>query len=327
MKSREKHVLEHEKQIVEFEKTIMHFKEQNKRNPISTETEISKLEKKLRELKKKVYSDLTPWQRVAISRHPARPKALDFIKNICTEFTELNGDRLFRDDRAVICGLAKIKGVKFMVVAQEKGSDTESRLEHNFGMMHPEGYRKAMRCMRLAEKFRLPVLSLLDTPGAFPGLSAEERGQGGAIARNLMDMARLKTPIFALLIGEGCSGGALGMGVADVVAMLEHSYYSVISPEGCAAILWKDAAKNEEAAEALKMHAESLKDLGIIDEVVKEPLGGAHHDPEVVYRNVQKFLIEQWNLYKSVSPQVLIEQRYQKFRALGKFALEEKPIS
>lgn len=327
MKTRDKHVLEHEKQIVEFEKTIAHFREQNKKNPISTEAEISKLEKKLGELKKKVYSGLTPWQRVGICRHPARPKALDFIKNICHEFTELSGDRLFRDDRAVICGLAKIQGVKFMVVAQEKGSDTESRLEHNFGMMHPEGYRKAMRCMRLAEKFHLPVLSLLDTPGAYPGLTAEERGQGGAIANNLMEMARLKTPIFALLIGEGCSGGALGLGVADVVAMLEHAYYSVISPEGCASILWKDAAKNEEAAQALKMHAEALQELGIIDEVVKEPLGGAHHDPEVVYKNVQNFVMQQWKLYRSVSPHVLIEQRYQKFRSLGKFALEEKPVS
>lgn len=327
MKSRERHVLEHEKQIVEFEKTIAHFKEQNLKNPISTEAEISKLEKKLAELKKRVYADLTPWQRVAICRHPTRPKALDFIKNVCSEFSELSGDRLFRDDRAVICGLGMIEGVKFMVVAQEKGSDTESRIRHNFGMLHPEGYRKAMRCMRLAEKFHLPVLSLLDTPGAFPGLSAEERGQGGAIAQNLMDMARLKTPIFALLIGEGCSGGALGMGVADVVAMLEHAYYSVISPEGCASILWKDAGKNAEAASALKMHAEALQELGIIDEVVKEPLGGAHHDPEVVYSNVKKFVIDQWNLYKTVSPHVLIEQRYQKFRALGKFTLEEKPIS
>lgn len=327
MKTREKHVLEHEKQIVEFEKTIANFREQNKRNPISSDAEISKLEKKLGELKVKVYSDLTPWQRVAISRHPARPKALDFIKNICVEFTELSGDRLFRDDRAVICGLATIQGVKFMVVAQEKGSDTESRLEHNFGMMHPEGYRKAMRCMRLAEKFHLPILSLIDTPGAYPGLSAEERGQGGAIAQNLLEMSRLKTPIFALLIGEGCSGGALGIGVADVVGMLEHAYYSVISPEGCASILWKDPAKNAEAAEALKMHAESLKELGIIDEVVKEPLGGAHHDPELVYQNVQNFCLQQWKLYKSVSPQALIEQRYQKFRNLGKFGLEEKPVS
>ena len=327
MKKRDKYVLEHEKQIVEFEKTIANFREQNKKNPISSDAEISKLDKKLGELKKKVYSDLTPWQRVTICRHPARPKALDFIKNICSEFTELSGDRLFRDDRAVICGLATIQGVKFMVVAQEKGSDTESRLEHNFGMMHPEGYRKAMRCMRLAEKFHLPILSLIDTPGAYPGLSAEERGQGGAIAQNLLEMSRLKTPIFALLIGEGCSGGALGIGVADVVAMLEHAYYSVISPEGCASILWKDASKNEEAAQALKMHAEALQEFGVIDEVVKEPLGGAHHDPEVVYRNVQNFCLQQWKLYKSVSPQVLVEQRYQKFRSLGKFGLEEKPVS
>ena len=210
-----------------------------------------------------------------------------------------------------------------MVVAQEKGNDTDSRIKHNFGMLHPEGYRKAMRCMRLAEKFHLPILSLLDTPGAYPGLSAEERGQGGAIAQNLFEMSRLKTPIIALLIGEGCSGGALGMGVADVVAMLEHSYYSVISPEGCASILWKDPAKNEVAAESLKMHAEDLVKLGVIDEVITEPHGGAHHDPEGVYLSVQNFVLKQWKVLKSISPRVLIEHRYQKFRSLGKFTLED----
>ena len=210
-----------------------------------------------------------------------------------------------------------------MVVAQEKGSDTESRIRHNFGMLHPEGYRKALRCMRLAEKFHLPVLSLIDTPGAYPGLSAEERGQGWAIAQNLREMARLKTPIFALLIGEGCSGGALGIGVADVVAMLQHAYYSVISPEGCASILWQDTSKNEEAAKALKMQAEDLQEMGAVDAVIEEPLGGAHQAPEVVYRNVQNFVLEQWNLFKSISPALLIERRYQKFRQLGKFAIED----
>jgi acetyl-CoA carboxylase carboxyl transferase subunit alpha len=242
---------------------------------------------------------------------------------MCDEFTELNGDRLFRDDRAVICGLAKIGGQKFMLIAQEKGCDTETRLERNFGMMHPEGYRKAMRCMRLAAKFKLPVLSLIDTPGAHPGLPAEERGQGWAIAQNLWEMARLPTPIIAVLIGEGCSGGALGIGIGDVVAMLEHSYYSVISPEGCATILWRDNNKKEIAAQALKMHAEDLMKFDIVDAMIEEPLGGAHHDPEQVYSNVKKYIIDQWNILKTVDPVLLIEQRYHKYRRIGKFSIEE----
>jgi acetyl-CoA carboxylase carboxyl transferase subunit alpha len=246
--------LAHEKQIFEYEKTIAQLKEQNKGNALWSEDEIAKLESKLEQLKAKVYSELSPWDRVAICRHPQRPKSIDYVRNLCEEFTELYGDRLFRDDRAVVCGLAKIGGRKFMVIAQEKGNDTQSRLERNFGMMHPEGYRKAMRCMRLAAKFKLPVLSLIDTPGAHPGLSSEERGQGWAIAQNLWEMARLPTPIIIVLIGEGCSGGALGIGVGDVVAMLEHSYYSVISPEGCASILWRDSNKKELAAQTLKMH-------------------------------------------------------------------------
>ncbi len=319
MAKNELYVLEHEKQIVEYEKTIAQFKEHNKKSAVSSDEEILNLEKKLVELKAKVYSSLTPWQRVAICRHPARPKGFDVIHNVCTEFTELFGDRLFRDDPAVICGFAKIGAVKFMVVAQEKGRDTESRIKRNFGMMHPEGYRKAMRCMRLAEKFRLPVLTLLDTPGAYPGLAAEERGQGGAIAQNLFEMARLKTPVIALLIGEGCSGGALGMGVADVMGMLEHSYYSVISPEGCASILWKEASKNAEAAQALKLHAEALMELGVVDEVLPEPLGGAHHNPDAMYPSIIEFVLRQWEGLKSIDPYALIERRYAKFRKLGSF--------
>lgn len=326
MAPKDKQVLEHEKQIVEYEKTIAKFKQQNADHPISSDAEIKKLEKKLLELKEKVYSSLTPWQRVAICRHPSRPKSLDYIEQITTDFVEIFGDRLYQDDAAVVCGFAKIDGVKFMVVAQEKGNDTESRLHRNFGMLHPEGYRKAMRCMRMAEKFSLPVLSLLDTPGAFPGLTAEERGQGGAIANNLWEMSRLKTPVIVLLIGEGCSGGALGMGVGDRIGMLEHAYYSVISPEGCASILWKDSGKNEEAAETLKMHAEGLLEMGIIDVIVPEPLGGAHHDPEEVYQNVKTFVLEEWERLKTVSPELLIEQRYQKFRQMGKFSLEDNTV-
>jgi acetyl-CoA carboxylase carboxyl transferase subunit alpha len=316
-------MLPHEKQILEYEKTVAQVKEQNKQTTLWSEEEITKLEKKLDQLKKEVYSRLTPWERVMICRHPARPRSVDYIKNICEEFTELYGDRLYRDDRAVITGLAKIGGVKFMVIAQEKGCDTESRLHRNFGMPHPEGYRKAMRCMRLAAKFRLPVLSLLDTPGAYAGLAAEERGQGWAIAQNLLEMARLPTPIIIILIGEGCSGGALGMGVGDVIAMLEHAYYSVISPEACSSILWKDTSEKERAAEALKMHGEALLQLNIIDTIIEEPLGGAHHDPKSVYEAVKAHIAAQWEILKLIPTETLIEKRYQKFRAMGHFCVEE----
>lgn len=316
--------LAHEKQILEYEKTIAQLKEQSKGSDLWSDEEIAKLEAKLEQLRSKVYSELTPWERVTICRHPQRPKSIDYIRNMCEDFVELFGDRLFADDRAMVCGLAKINGVKFMVVAQEKGNDTESRMERNFGMPHPEGYRKAMRCMRLAAKFKLPVLALIDTPGAHPGLSAEERGQGWAIAQNLFEMARLPTPMIMVLIGEGCSGGALGIGVGDVVAMLEHSYYSVISPESCASIIWRDSNKKELAAQSLKMHAEDLIKLEIVDAMIEEPIGGAHRDPAAVYRSVKQYIIEQWNVLKTVSPEILIEQRYQKFRRIGKFAVEEQ---
>jgi acetyl-CoA carboxylase carboxyl transferase subunit alpha len=235
----------------------------------------------------------------------------------------LHGDRLYRDDRAIITGIARIDGVKFMVIVQEKGCDTESRLERNFGMPHPEGYRKAMRSMRLAAKFHLPVLCLIDTPGAFPGLAAEERGQGWAIAQNLWEMARLPTPIIAILIGEGCSGGALGIGVGDVVAMLQHAYYAVISPEACSSILWRDTSKNEVAARTLKMHVEDLLKFEIVDAMIEEPLGGAHHDAALMYRNVKDYIAQQWNILKTIPPEVLLERRYQKYRRMGKFSLEE----
>ena len=319
-------MLPHEKQIFEYEKTLNKLKEQKGGNSPWSDEEVVKLEKKLDLLKKKIYSELTPWERVGICRHPQRPKAIDYIKNICQDFTEIYGDRLCADDHAIIAGFAVIGGIKFMVVGQEKGNDTTSRLKRNFGMPHPEGYRKAMRCMRLAAKFQLPVLALLDTPGAYPGLAAEERGQGWAIANNLMEMSRLPTPIIVLVIGEGCSGGALGMGVGDVIAMLQHSYYSVISPEGCASILWKDTSKNEIAAKALKMHAEELIQLGVIDEAIEEPLGGAHLDPHSVYVSVQAFIEKQWKVLQSIPVDQLLEKRYQKFRSMGKFALEDKTV-
>ena len=315
-------VLPHEKQIREVEQTLQKLREQNKHNPVWSQKELLEMEKKLEKLKHTVYAQLKPWDRVAICRHAERPHALDYIQNCTEEFTELFGDRTFQDDHAIIAGLAKIEGQKFVVIGQEKGKDTESRLYRNFGMPHPEGYRKAMRCMRLAAKFNLPVLALLDTPGAYPGLAGEERGQGWAIANNLWEMARLPTPILVVVIGEGCSGGALGVGVGDVIGMMEHSYYSVISPEGCASILWKDAAKNAVAAQALKMHVEDLLELGIVDHMIPEPLGGAHLDPKVAYQNVKTFVKEQWDSLKSIPLSLLLENRYQKFRKMGKFELQ-----
>lgn len=311
-------ILPHEKQIYEYVKTIEHLKKQSQNNPLFS-TEIRKLEQKLEKLKEKVYSELTPWQRVMICRHAQRPHTIDYIKNICVNFQELCGDRTYGDDRSLIGGLCTIDGIKCVVIGQEKGNDTESRVQRNFGMLNPEGFRKALRLMRLAEKFRLPIVSFLDTPGAFPGLEAEERGQGWAIANNLREMVRLKTPIVVIVIGEGCSGGALGVGVGDVIGMLEHAYYSVISPEGCASILWKDSGKNVEAAERLKLNSENLLDLQIIDAIIKEPLGGAHHQPQVVYDNVKRFFSEQWNILKMIPPEILLEQRYLKFRKMGQF--------
>lgn len=316
-------VLDHEKQIRDHERTISQLKEQNKVNGIWTDDEIVKLEKKLEKLKDQVYSQLSPWERVMICRHAQRPRSVDYIKNLCESFTEIFGDRLFRDDHAIVTGLAVIGGKKFVVIAQEKGCDTDSRLFRNFGMPHPEGYRKALRAMKLAEKFHLPVLSLLDTPGAYPGLTAEERGQGVAIATNLLKMARLQTPVIIVLIGEGCSGGALGMGVGDVIGMLEHAYYSVISPEGCASILWHDAAKNETAAEALKMQAEDLLEFGVIDKIIEEPQGGAHHEPKVVYDNVKKFILKEREKLTKVPLDELLEARYQKFRKMGAVSVAE----
>lgn len=320
-------VLPHEKQILEVQQTLAKLKEQNKNNPLFSQEELHKMEKKLELLKEKVYSELKAWDRVAICRHPQRPHSIDYIQNIADDYIELFGDRTFQDDHAIITALAVIDGEKYVVIGQEKGKDTESRLYRNFGMPHPEGYRKAMRCMRLAAKFNLPVISLLDTPGAYPGLTAEERGQGWAIANNLWEMARLPTPVIVILIGEGCSGGALGMGVGDVIGMLEHSYYSVISPEGCASILWKDPSKNAIAASALKMHVEDLLGLGVVDQMIAEPLGGAHLDPNQAFANVKAFIKEQWSALKTVPIETLLENRYQKFRKMGKFIDHEAPFA
>ncbi len=315
-------VLAHEKPIQEVEKMLAQLKEQNKGNPLWTQEELVKVEKKLEQVKKNVYGELKPWDRVSICRHPQRPHAIDYIQNIAEEFVELFGDRTFQDDHSIIAGLAKIGGQKFVVIGQEKGNDTESRIYRNFGMTHPEGYRKALRCMELAAKFSLPVITLLDTPGAYPGLTAEERGQGWAIAHNLWEMARLPTPIIVILIGEGCSGGALGVGIGDAIGMLEHAYYSVISPEGCASILWKDPSKNGVAAAVLKMHVEDLLEMGIVDQMIPEPQGGAHKNPSVVYQNIKTFIQEQWEQLKTVPLDRLLENRYQKFRKMGTVATQ-----
>lgn len=312
-------ILPHEKQIQEYIKTIEHLKKQSQDNPLFA-SEIRKLESKLEKLKEKIYLELTPWQRVQISRHLARPHTVDYIRNICSAFHELAGDRTFGDDRALVGGFAEIGDMKCMLIGQEKGHDTASRIEHNFGSMSPEGFRKGLRLMQLAEKFRLPIISLIDTSGAFPVLEAEERGQAWAIAQNLRTMAQLQVPIIVIVIGEGSSGGALGIGVGDTIGMLEHAYYSVISPEGCASILWKDASKKEQAAANLKLNAEDLLNLQIIDAIIKEPLGGAHQDPQTVYKNVKQFILEQWQILKTIPKDNLLEQRYLKFRRMGRFA-------
>ncbi len=311
-------ILPHEKLIHEYFKTIEHLRKQALDNPVF-DAEIRKLEQKLEQLKAEIYADLTPWQRILICRHPSRPHAIDYFHSMCEEFIELAGDRCFKDDHAMVGGFATIEGVKCVVIGQEKGCDTESRMYRNFGMLSPEGFRKALRLMKLAEKMHLPVLSLLDTPGAYPGLEAEERGQGWAIALNLREMARIKTPIIVIVVGEGCSGGALGMGIGDSIAMLEHSYYSVISPEGCASILWKDPSKNKEAATALKLNAENLLEYKIIDAIIPEPPGGAHHNPQEVYASVKQHVVDQWNIFRRIPTALLLEQRYLKFRHMGRY--------
>ena len=311
--------LEFEKPILELQKKINELKKFTSEKRIDLSGEIKRLEEKLEHLRKDIYGKLTPWQRVQISRHPNRPYTLDYIQLILKDFIELHGDRSFRDDHAIITGLAKLDGQKVLVVGHQKGRDTKENLMRTFGCAHPEGYRKAMRMMELAQKFGLPILVLIDTPGAYPGIGAEERGQAQAIAWNLKMMMGIKTPIVAVVIGEGGSGGALGIGVADRVCVLENAYYSVISPEGCAAILWKNSIKAPVAAEALKLTAADLLKSGIIDEVIKEPLGGAHVDPEEAAKNikasVKKYLVELLRIPKDE----LCVLRYKKFRVMGSF--------
>jgi acetyl-CoA carboxylase carboxyl transferase subunit alpha len=303
-------VFDFEKPIFELEGQVEEMRQ--KGTPVAEE-----LQNTIQTLKENIYGNLNRWQRVQISRHPERPYALDYIQNISDKFIELFGDRNFKDDKAMIGGLGRIAGQSVMFVGQQKGRTTKERQYRNFGMPNPEGYRKALRLMKMAEKFRIPVVCLIDTPGAYPGLEAEERGQGEAIARNLMEMAVLKTPIICVVIGEGASGGALGIGVGDKVHMMENTWYSVISPESCSSILWRSWENKELAAEALKLAASDNLRLGIIDGIIKEPLGGAHKDPEQAYAFLKERLVADLGELAKLSTEELIENRINKFTSLG----------
>ena len=311
------YTLEFEKPLRELEKQIEHLNQRALESKLDVSNEIAAIERKLAETQRAIYTSLTPWQRVQIARHPKRPYALDYIGLICENFQELHGDRQFKDDRALIGGTAFFAGLPVMVVAQQKGRETKEKIERNFGMPQAEGYRKALRLMRLAEKFRLPVLSFIDTPGAYPGIGSEERHISEAIAVNLREMALLRTPTICVIIGEGGSGGALGIGVTDRVLIFENSYYSVISPEGCAAILWKDAASAPKAAEALKLNADTLEKLGIVDEIITEPFGGAHNNPEQAAAALKYALQKHLNDLCGLSAEKLRETRYERYRHLG----------
>ena len=276
-----------------------------------------KLEKKLDKLKAELFTNLSDWQRAQLARHPKRPYTLDYLERLCERFEELHGDRRFGDDAAIVGGMGWIEGNPVMIIGQQKGRDTKQKILRNFGMPKPEGYRKALRLMKLAEKFQRPILCLIDTPGAYPGEDAEERGQAEAIARNLLEMAKLEVPVVAVVIGEGGSGGALALGVADRVLMMENAIYSVITPEGCASILWKDASQAPKAAEALKLTAPHLLELGIIDGIVKEPLGGAHSDFDAAAAALKEAIIEAFSELSELSAEQLVEERYQKFARMG----------
>lgn len=308
-----------EKPIVELEERIQELQEFSSERHVELSSEIKKLTSKLDKLKKDTYGNLNAWQRIQIARHPKRLYTLDYINMIMTDFIELKGDRLYSNDNAMVTGLATLDGEKIAVIGHQKGRDTKENIERNFGCAHPEGYRKAMRVMRLAERFNLPIAILIDTPGAYPGVGAEERGQAQAIAENIRDMFVLKTPIVCCVIGEGGSGGALGVGGGDRVLMLENSYYSVISPEGCSAILWKDSSKVKEAAETLKLTANDLLKFKIIDEIVKEPLGGVHKDSKTAAENLKEALSRNFEQLLQKPLSELTRNRYEKFRRIGSF--------
>jgi len=310
-----KTVLEFEKPIIELEQKMEEMRRYADNPDIALE--IARIEKRVNQLQLTVYAGLTRWQKVQLARHADRPYTLDYISMITKDFIELHGDRHYRDDKAIVGGLAMIDDRKVMLIGHQKGRDTKSNVYRNFGMPNPEGYRKALRLMKLAEKFKIPVVTLLDTPGAYPGLEAEERGQAEAIARNLLEMARLRVPIVVVIIGEGASGGALGIGVGDRILMMENSWYSVISPESCSSILWRSWEYKEQAAEALQLTAPDLKKQGIIDEILPEPLGGAHRNPEQAARVLKDAILQELKALAKIKPEKLLERRIEKFSAMG----------
>jgi acetyl-CoA carboxylase carboxyl transferase subunit alpha len=314
--------LDFEKPLEELETKIEELKKLSDGREIDIESEIKRLEKKAKELRYEIFFSLTPWQKTQIARHPERPYTYDYINMMVEDFVELHGDRRFGEDPAIVGGIGKINGIPMFIIGHQKGRGTKERIFRNFGQPNPDGYRKALRLMKLAERFKKPVVTFIDTPGAYPGIGAEERGQAEAISTNLMEMSRLKIPILSIVIGEGGSGGALALSVADRLYMLEHSVYSVISPEGCAAILWRkngeltseDFAK---AADALKLTAENLKTFKIIDDVIPEPLGGAHREPETMAKSIEEYIVKSLETLQSKSPAKLIEDRYKRLRKIG----------
>jgi acetyl-CoA carboxylase carboxyl transferase subunit alpha len=313
-----------EKPIIEIEKRIEELESFSRKAGVDLSAEIEKLRARANEEKKEIFARLSAWQRVLLSRDPARPDATDYIAMVFEDFVELHGDRAIGDDRAIVTGLCRVGGIRIMLVAQRKGKTTKERMAYNFGSPNPEGYRKAIEKMRLAEKFRIPVVTLVNTPGAFPGLAAEEHGQAFVIAKNLHDMARLRTPIVSVVIGEGGSGGALGICVADRLAILENAYLSVISPEGCAAILWRDAAKAPQAAELLRLTPSELSQLGIVDEIIAEPLGGAHRNPKGMGDLLKAALVRYLDEVLALPIDRLLERRYEKHRRIGYFLESEQ---
>ncbi|MDQ5928242.1 MAG: acetyl-CoA carboxylase carboxyl transferase subunit alpha [Bacteroidota bacterium] len=314
-------------EYLDFELPIKELEEQlekcqviGKESDIDVSTTCDQITEKLLETKKEIYQNLTAWQRVQLSRHPNRPYTLDHIKALCGDtFLELHGDRSFKDDKAMVGGLGKIGGQSFMIVGQQKGVNTKMRQYRNFGMANPEGYRKALRLMKMAEKFNIPVLTLIDTPGAYPGLEAEERGQGEAIARNIFEMVLLKVPIITVIVGEGASGGALGIGVGDRVFMLENTWYSVISPESCSSILWKSWEYKERAADALKLTSADMKNQNLVDDIIPEPLGGAHYDRGTTFKTVEEYILKGLKELNKLSTEELIAQRMEKYCNMGEF--------
>lgn len=314
-------------EYLDFEQPIKELEDQldkcqviGQESDVDVTTTCKQIQKKLDETKRDIYKNLTAWQRVQLSRHPNRPYTLDYVKALCGDtFLELFGDRGVKDDKAMIGGLGKIGGQSFMIVGQQKGNNTKTRQYRNFGMANPEGYRKALRLMKMAEKFGIPVLTLIDTPGAYPGLEAEERGQGEAIARNILEMVRLKTPIICVIVGEGASGGALGIGVGDRVLMMENTWYSVISPESCSSILWKSWEYKEQAAEALKLTSTDMKKQKLVDDVIPEPLGGAHYDPETSFKTVEQYITKAYSELKDLSTPDLVAQRMDKYSKMGEY--------